>query len=418
MEKTDRLMDGPGVSEKAQAEKRDGETGGRAPWIQRMERLIRLAKKIPLASKSLWEKGRRACANLFRPEGDVSPLEDIKGAFRHIPLRKRGLKYLLIGLIFAVYLLSGIYTVKPGEEAVARIFGKEVRHQITEGLHYHLPWPFEAIEKANVMEIRRVDVGVPSSQSPLLFPKTGSLASSSGSGEHGSHGGHSAHKSTTKNPTPNPVSAKNQFLTGDENILEIRMIIQYRIKDASDYLFNLNSPDSIVPYAARAAVTEIFGEMKVDNLLTIAKSQIQNRIARKSQTMLDAYGAGLQVVSVNLQEVNPPKGVAQAFRDVASAREEREETINKAEGYHNAVIPEARGKAHKLISEAEGYREEVINRASGDAEKFSAMLEEYSGAEDITKYRLYLETMEKILAKTKKFVVDSKKERVNLKFFK
>ena len=174
-----------------------------------MEHLIRLAKKIPLASKSLWEKARRACANLFRPEGDVSPLEDIKGAFRHIPLRKKGLKYLLIGLIFAVYLLSGIYTVKPGEEAVARIFAKEVRHQITEGLHYHLPWPFEAIEKVNVMEIRRVDVGVPSSQGSLLFPKTGSLASSSGSVEHGGHGGHSAHKSTSKNPRPNPASAKN-----------------------------------------------------------------------------------------------------------------------------------------------------------------------------------------------------------------
>ena len=162
------------------------------------------------------------------------------------------------------------------------------------------------------------------------------------------------------------------------------MIIQYRIKDASDYLFNLNSPDSLVPYAARAAVTALFGGMRVDNLLTTAKSQIQNRIARKSQNMLDAYGAGVQVVSVNLQEVNPPKGVAQAFRDVASAREEREEKINKAEGYRNAVIPEARGKAHKLISEAEGYREEVTNRRRGDAEKFLAMLEEYRGAEDIT----------------------------------
>lgn len=219
-------------------------------------------------------------------------------------------------------------------------------------------------------------------------------------------------------PDLNPVSAKNQFLTGDENILEIRMIIQYRIKDASDYLFKLNSPDSLVPHAARAAVTEVFGGMRVDSLLTVAKSQIQTRIARRTQNMLDAYGVGLQIVSVSLQEVNPPKGVAQAFRDVASAREEREEKINKAEGYRNAVVPEARGKAHKLISDAEGYKEEIINRASGDAEKFSAMLEEYRSAEHITEYRLYLETMEKSLAKAKKFVVDSKKERVNLKFVK
>jgi len=418
MERNDQTMNGPDISEKAQAEERENEMGRRGSWTHWREHLMGLAKKIPLSSKTLWEKARGAYKNLFRPEGEVGPLEDIKGAFSHIPLRKRGLKPILIGLIFAVYLFSGIYTVRPGEEAVARIFGKEVRGQITEGLHYHLPWPFEAVEKVNVMEIRRVDVGVAPSKGPRLFPKTGPISSPSAPEKHSGHGAHGAHATAPENPNSNPVSSKNQFLTGDENILEIRMIIQYRIKDASDYLFNLNSPDSLVPTTARAAVTELFGGMRVDNLLTIAKSQIQSRIARKTQNMLDEYETGLQIVSVNLQEVNPPEGVAQAFRDVASAREEREEKINKAEGYRNAVIPEARGEAHKLISAAEGYREEVINRASGDAEKFSSMLQEYRNAEDITKYRLYLETMEKILAKTKKFVLDSKKERVNLKFVK
>ncbi len=207
-------------------------------------------------------------------------------------------------------------------------------------------------------------------------------------------------------------------MTGDENILEIRMNIQYRIQDTSDYLFNFNSPDSLVPYASRTAVTEIFGEMQVDNLLTVAKARIQKQIARKTEKMLDEYGTGLHIVNVNLQEVNPPKEVAQAFRDVSSAREEREERINKAQGYWNAVIPEARGKAHKMISHAEGYRAEAINRASGDADKFSTMLKEYRRAKDVTEYRLYLETIEKVLAKAKKFVIDSKKERVNLKFVK
>ena len=418
MEKNDQLTERPVLSEKAAAKEKNGETGRRMSWVYLRDYFKWFVKKIPLVFRYLWEKTRNTYRTLLGPEAGATPLDDIKGAFRHIPLRNRGVKYLLIGLIFSVYFLSGIYTVKPGEEAVARVFGKEVRHQITEGLHYHLPWPFEAVEKVNVMEIRRVDVGVPPSQAPNLFPKTGSLTSASSVGEHSGHGGHSAHVSAPKNPTPKLTSGKNQFLTGDENILEIRMIIQYRIKDASDYLFSVNSPDSLVPYTARAAVTELFGGMRVDNLLTIAKSQIQNRIARKTQKMLDEYGAGLQVVSVNLQEVNPPKEVAQAFRDVASAREEREETINKAEGYRNTVIPEARGKAHKLISDGEGYKEEVANRASGDAEKFSAMLEEYRSAKDITEYRLYLETIEKILAKAKKFVVDSKKEMVNLKFVK
>lgn len=407
MEKNDQSMNGSDSSEETRTEHSGRETGKRTLWV-RLSSLFR----------SLRKKAGRAYNSLLGPEGDVSPLEDIRAAFRHIPLRKRGMRYLLIGLLFLVYLLSGIYTVRPGEEAVARIFGKEVRRQITEGLHYHLPWPFEAVEKVNVMEIRRVDLGVPSSRRSLMFPRKGPITSSSSPGAHGAHGGHGGKAPSSENPLSTPVPAKNQFLTGDENILEIRMIVQYRIKDASDYLFNLNAPDALVPYTARAAVTEIFGAMRVDDLLTIAKSQIQNRIARKTQKVLDEYGAGLQIVSVNLQEVNPPEGVAQAFRDVASAREEREEKINRAEGYRNTVIPEARGKAHKMISHAEGYKEEVMNRASGDAEKFSAMLEEYRHAEDITEYRLYLETMEKILAKTKKFVVDSKKERVNLKFVK
>ena len=254
---------------------------------------------------------------------------------------------------------------------------------------------------------------MPFSEKPLLFPKDKSPSPPSAVGGHEGHG---APSRGTGKSRPESISAKNQFLTGDENILEIRMNIQYRIKDTSDYLFNFNSPDSLIPYAARAAVTEIFGGMLVDNLLTVAKAQLQKQIARTTQKMLDEYRTGLYIINVNLQEVNPPTEVAQAFRDVASAREEREEKINKAQGYWNAVIPHARGKAHKIVSNAEGFKEEVINYASGDAEKFTAMLKEYRGAKDVTAYRLYLETIEKTLAKAKKFIIDSKKERVNLKF--
>jgi membrane protease subunit HflK len=370
---------------------------------------------ILLVSQNLWGRTRRAYINLFKTEGEHGLVEDIKGAFGHIPFKKMRLVYVLFGFLLTIYFLSGVYTVKPGEEAVARIFGKEVRQAITEGLHYRLPWPFEAIEKVNVMEIRRIEVGSLISEGPLLFPKNKPLSAPSGAGGHAGHGSPSG---GTKNLRTESIPAKNQFLTGDENILEIRMNIQYRIKDTSDYLFNVNSPDSLVPYTARVAVTGLFGGMLVDNLLTVAKAQIQKRIARTTQKMLDEYGTGLHIINVNLQEVNPPKEVAQAFRDVSSAKEEREEKINKAQGYWNAVIPEARGKAHKMISSAEGYREEVINRARGDADKFSAMLLEYRKATDVTEYRLYLETIEKILSRAKKFVVDSKKERVNLKFVK
>ena len=413
MERDDQSTKSPEVSEETITEEKDKEDQ-RPP----MELLKEIAKKALLTSIYLVRKARGAYAGIFKAEGGVSPIDDIKGAFRHVPLSRKGLGYLLVVFILTIYLLSGVYTVKPGEEAVARIFGKETRHAITEGLHYRLPWPFEAIEKVNVMEIRRADVGVPFSKQSLLFPRKSASSSYSSAGGRGGHEGHGAPSKGSGNPRPNPIVAKNQFLTGDENILEIRMNIQYRIKDASDYLFNMNSPDSLVPYSARAAITELFGGMLVDNLLTTAKAQIQKRIALKVQGMLDQYGTGLYIVSVNLQEVNPPKEVAQAFRDVSSAKEEREEKINKAQGYWNAVIPEARGKAHKMISNAEGYKEEVINRASGDADKFSAMLREYRRAKHVTEYRLYLETMEKILAKAKKFVVNSKKQRVNIKFVK
>jgi membrane protease subunit HflK len=418
MERKSRSKKGPEVSGKGLPEEKNTEE--RKPsWFHLVEFLKGAAQRIPSVFSGLGRKVRRAYTQILRPEGDVSPIDDIRAAFSHIPLRKGGLGYVIFGLILTVYLLSGLYTVKPGEEAVARIFGREVRGQITEGLHYHLPWPFEAVEKVNVMEIRRLDLGVQLSDEPLLFPRQGS--SSASVEEHGAHAGHGASSMTSgksAEPRSGAASAKNQFLTGDENILEIKMNIQYGVKDASDYLFNLRSPDFLVPYAARAAVTEIFGRMLVDDLLTVAKSQLQKMIALKVQKMLDGYGAGLYIVHVNLQEVNPPKGVAQAFRDVASAKEKREETINKAQGYWNTVIPEARGEAHKTISNAEGYREEVINLARGDADKFSTMLAEYRRAKSVTEFRLYLETIEKILAKAKKFVVDSKKEQVNIKFVK
>ncbi|CAB1059507.1 HflK protein [Olavius sp. associated proteobacterium Delta 1] len=382
------------------------------------EQIKAIVQKILFLFKKLTLKIRDAYIKIFKAEGDVRLIDDIKGAFKHIPLRKKGAIVLLGGIIFTVYLLAGVYTVKPGEVAVSTIFGKEVRQAITAGLHYRLPWPFEAIEKVNVSEIRRTDVGVASSEASLLFPKKAMaelLPQAGGSGGHGNHGSVSE-PSKVAETIPSP--ATNQFFTGDENILEIRMNIQYQIKDASDYLFGMNSPDSLVPVAARAAVTEFFGSMPVEELLTVAKSQIQRRIAQRAQNMLDEYGAGLYIVNVNLQEVSPPQEVAEAFRDVASAREEKEETINKAQGYWNTVIPESRGNAHRLISDAEGYGEEIINQSKGDADKFSSMLDEYQWAKNVTEYRLYLETIEKILAKAKKFVIDSKKERVNLKFIK
>jgi membrane protease subunit HflK len=390
----------------------------RTSWIRWKERFQRMFQLMVAVIGFLVSLVGKAHTGLFKSDGEASLIDDITGAFRHLPLRRKGMGILFTVLILTVYLLSGVYTVKPGEAAVSRIFGKEVRQSITEGLHYRLPWPFEAVEKVNVSEMRRVDVGVPESAGQRLFPKNMSVNSQTAADVHAGHGGHGSSTKPTVSSDQPVYSSKNQFFTGDENILEIRMNIQYQIKDASDYLFKMNSPDLLVPTVARTAVTELFGQMRVDDLLTVGKSSIQKKIARMTQKLLDKYDTGLLIVNVILQEAYPPKDVAQAFRDVASAREEREEKINKAQGYWNTVIPEARGEAHRLISDAEGYKEKVTNEARGDAENFSAMLSEYRRAKDVTEHRLYLETMEKVLAKAKMFVVDSKKERVNLKFVK
>jgi len=414
MENNDQASAKPDDAKKTLMEENPN-TSPKSRWRSVMERFQSIVHTILTVFKKLRIKIRETYANIFKGEADISLWDDIKGAFRHIPLRKKGGGILFAGLILAVYLLSGVYTVEPGEVAVSRIFGKEVRQAITEGLHYRFPWPVEAIEKVNVSEIRRMDVGISSSDGPLLFPSKKSPKPVSGGG-HAGHGGQQAPSEASQEPIPSPTFAMNQFFSGDENILEIRMNIQYQIKDAADYLFNMNAPDYIVPAAIRAAVTEFFGQMRVEDLLTVAKSQIQKRIAHKAQNVLDWYGTGLYIVNVNLHEVNPPKEVAQAFRDVSSAKEEREEKVNKAQGYWNTVIPEARGKAHQMISYAEGHRAEVINQARGDAQKFSTMLNEYRRAKTVTESRLYLETIEVILGKAKKFIVDSKKERVNLKF--
>lgn len=335
--------------------------------------------------RRFWTDAGRLYRTIFRVEGEATVLDDIQGAFSHLPLRHKGMGLILTAGVLLVYFVSGIYTVKPGEQAVVKLFGREVR-RAAEGLHYRLPWPVEAVEKVDVMEIRRMGIGVQLLERAPLFPRRG--------------------------------PEKAEFLTGDENIVEIKLVLQYQVKDASDYLFNVETPDRLIERAARAATTELFGEMRVDDLLTASKAWIQTKVKVGTQRMLDDYGTGLLIAAVTLQGADPPKDVAGAFRDVASAREEREERINKAQAYRNSVIPEAKGKAYEIVRNAEGYREEVINRAQGEANEFLEMLAQYQKARKVTEYRLYLETMEKVLARTKHFIVDSKNERVNLKFIK
>ena len=196
------------------------------------------------------------------------------------------------------------------------------------------------------------------------------------------------------------------MLTGDENIVDIDMIVQYLISDPAKYLFAVRDPDGTVHDAAEAALREVVGSKVIDEALTTGKGKIQIETMALIQKILNIYDTGLRVVAVQLQDVNPRKQVRDSFIDVASAREDKNRIINEAQGYRNAIIPETRGKVAQILNQAEAYRAEKTRRATGDASRFTQILAEYLKAKDITRKRLYLETMEDILPGIKKIILD------------
>ena len=325
-----------------------------------------------------WIRNRyTAFTSQKKEKGGGSAWQDVRKAFRHIN-PKRALLTVVLGVI-GIYALTGIYVVNPGEQAVIRRFGALIEQPVTEGIHYRLPWPIDQVQKINTSEVRRADVGV-------------SLP------EH-------MHESDS----PEPV----QLLTGDENIITSEAIVHYRVKDAAKFLYNVNANDEqLVRNSVESALVEVMANMPVDDVLSTGKVQAQNGIVEKTQSILDRYYSGSQVTAFNIQAIVPPDQVAEAFRDVTAAREDKEKQINEARGYANSIIPEARGKANQQISQAEASSIELTNSAKGEAERFISMLTEYQNNsqiyyQDTTKYRLFLETFEKIFPKVKKYIVDS-----------
>ncbi len=200
------------------------------------------------------------------------------------------------------------------------------------------------------------------------------------------------------------------MLTGDENIVKLQFIVQYRVKDepggATDFLFKVYNPKDTVRAAAEAAMREVVGRNKIDDALTEGKERIQNDAQQRLQAILDHYGAGIQIVTVKLQDVDPPDQVSDAFKDVISAQQDRERLINEARGYANDVVPKARGQAAQLINEAEAYKAAKVRDAAGQAQRFIALHSEYRNAKDVTRQRLYLETMEEILSRARTILLD------------
>lgn len=282
--------------------------------------------------------------------------------------------YVLIFII--VWALTGVYVVGPDENGVVRRFGEMVR-VASPGLNYHLPWPVEKVDLPKVTEVKRVEIGF-----------------------------------RTDPRDPNQyisIPSEALMLTGDENILECDLIVQYQIKDAADFLFRVSAVRASVKKAAEAVLRMVIGRHSIDDALTSGKFVIQQEILDELQQLMDRYQNGTNIVQVQLQDVNPPQQVVASFKDVASAKEDKNRRINEAQGYYNSIIPNAKGDARKMVLESEAYEQSRIKRASGDAKRFLSMLTEYRKAKDVTKKRLYLETMEKILPDIRKVIVKTDK---------
>ena len=276
-------------------------------------------------------------------------------------------------VLIIIWLLTGVYIVGPDEVGVIRTFGKLTR--VTQsGLNWKFPSPIEIANTPKITEVKRIEIGFRS----------------------------------LKNGQYRTVEKESLMLTGDENIVDAEMIVQYKIKDPVEYLFKIVAPELTVREAAEASLRTVVGRNKIDETLTTGKFTIQEETKMQLQSILDKYQSGIHVVAVQLQDVSPPKEVIGAFKDVASAKEDKNRMINQAEGYRNDVIPKARGEAEAMIRDAEGFMESRIKRAEGDAIKFTTILKEYNKAKSITEKRLYLETMEKVLPDIEKIIVPDK----------
>ena len=277
---------------------------------------------------------------------------------------------LLLGLVVLVWLASGFYIVDTGQRGVVLRFGKYVE-TTGDGPHWHLPWPIESREVVNVDQVRTVEIG---------------------------------YRSTVKNE----MLRESLMLTDDENIVDLQFAVQYLIKDPKDFLFVDRSPEETVRQVAESAMREIVGRNKMDFVLYEGRADIAARAKSLTQQILDRYRTGITISQLTMQNIQPPEQVQSAFDDSVKAGQDRERLKNEAEAYANNVVPRARGFASRLKEEAEGYQQSVIANAEGEANRFSQIVTQYIKAPQVTRERMYLDTMQTVMNNTTKVIVDQK----------
>lgn len=307
---------------------------------------------------------------LNRLKGKLQGFFDSNGSFN-----RRGW-FMLVATAVLLWLASGIYKINPDEQGVVLRFGKFER-LADPGLRYHLPAPIETLFKPKVTRINKAEIG---------------FRSIAGATEE----------------TQRPEPEESLMLTGDENIVDVNFVVQWKIRDAQKFLFNIRQPEMTVKNAAESAMRETIGQTPISTALGEGRSGIEQDTQKLLQSILDLYGAGIEIVRVQLLKADPPAAVIDAFRDVQTARADAERLVNQAEAYRNDILPRARGAAEQKILDSQAYKQRVVALSEGEAARFNSIYGEYKNSQNVTRERIYLETMESVMKGMNKMVVDDK----------
>ena len=275
-------------------------------------------------------------------------------------------------VLLVIWIISGFYKVNANEQGIVLRFGKWIG-TTQPGLRYHLPYPIEIAKTPKVTKVNKTEIGF-----------------------------------RTFRESKRILSEESLMLTGDENIVDINFSVFWVIKDAGKFLFNLRSPEKSIKSVSESVMREVIANSKISSVLAEGRRDIEIKSIEAIQTVLDNYGSGVQVTQLQLQKVDPPDQVIDSFRDVQRARADKEKSINEAIAYRNDIIPKARGEAAKIVQESEAYKKEVVARSEGDANRFNSILKSYKKNEDVTKNRIYLETLEEVLQNANKVIIDTK----------
>src|SRR6187455_445103 len=318
----------------------------------------------------LWRNFNKKLNNLFKRKGGGGNVPGGGEPGDGGPKRYGGSIGLLVGLLLLMWIASGFYIVNEGQRGIVLRFGKYVE-STQAGLRWHMPYPVEIVETVNVSQVRTVEIGY-------------------------------------RNNVRSKVLKESLMLTDDENIIDIQFAVQYILKNPEEFLFTNREPENAVLQAAETAIREIIGKSKMDFVLYEGREQVAAKATELMQGILDRYKIGIAISKVTIQSAQPPEQVQAAFDDAVKAGQDRERQKNEGQAYANDVIPKARGAASRLLQEADGYRQRVIANADGDASRFKQVLAEYTKAPAVTRERIYIETMQQVLASTSKVMLDYK----------